>query len=113
MLGRAGDVRAAQDSYFYSGRISPPERCDVLSCYIPLVPINDRTGALRLVQGSHLHGLLPEDPNPPLDNRRLGWRQTEEHINAFAREGGEAVGVAMEPGDCTTRIPHRGCVGVL
>jgi hypothetical protein len=83
-----------QDSYNYGtlsellgvgGDGAPP--CQVLSLWIPLVSVDQHSGCLSLVRGSHLSGKIPwEGP-------AAGW---PEGVSQF---GTEVCAEAMEPGD--------------
>ena len=89
------------DSFFYGGEVSPPTRTDIISVWIPLVPVGPTTGALRLVRGSHRHGKLPLE----FGAWQAGeWVQDEQEMRRY----GELVCEEMQPGDgaCQRRQPH-------
>ena len=89
------------DSFFYGGEVSPPARTDIISVWIPLVPVGPTTGALRLVRGSHRHGKLPLE----FGAWQAGeWVQDEQEMRRY----GELVCEEMQPGDgeCQRRQPH-------
>ena len=89
------------DSFFYGGEVSPPARTDIISVWIPLVPVGPTTGALRLVRGSHRHGKLPLE----FGAWQAGeWVQDEQEMRRY----GELVCEEMQPGDgeCQRWQPH-------
>ena len=65
--------------------------CQVLSLWIPLVPVDAQSGCLSLVKGSHKQGKIPwEGPV-------AGWPDGVEQY------GTDVCAEAMEPGDGTPR----------
>jgi hypothetical protein len=48
-----------QESHYYQGTVDPGGTLQVLSLWLPLVDVDETSGCLSLVRGSHRHGLLP------------------------------------------------------
>ena len=116
-----------QDSFNYGGDIHAEQLnprvkgLQVLTLWLPLVPVDDKTGTLSLVRGSHRRGkiwpaTIPTDARDPLRKttfsdlaprvpvaERLAPRASQEYKSPNWPEGvrayGEEVAPALEPGD--------------
>lgn len=75
-----------QDAHYYKDW--SPEDGKLITCWIPLVPVDERTGCLQTVPGSHLRGLL-EPTRTPTGLLTVDPEAVE----------GAAVSFDMEPGD--------------
>lgn len=80
-------IKWHQDAFYLRGW--DPSDGPVLTCWIPLVPVDARTGCLQVIPGSHLRGVLA----PELDEYRT------KNISVSRLGDFEPVTVPAEPGD--------------
>ena len=76
-----------QESHYYGGSVSACNGgLSVVSLWIPLVDVDEKSGCLSLVRGSHRHGLVP-------------WEGAARGVPGGVERYGEVVAEPMRAGD--------------
>ncbi|HEX2038686.1 MAG TPA: phytanoyl-CoA dioxygenase family protein [Acidimicrobiales bacterium] len=82
-----------QDAHYYSGYHSSHD--PMVTCWIPFVPVDEASGCLQIVPGSHRGGMVPA-VRTGHDGQRTVAPQV---LDNLAAAGMRPLSCAMEPGD--------------